>query len=447
MSLPPALPLPSALQTLLWIMRPTQYMRWARKLHGDAFTITIPGYTISLFSAPAAIRTIFAARPEQMHAGTFNRVLRSTVGDSSVLLLDGTEHIRERKLLLPSFHGARMRFYGETMAEVTRRQLATWRTGATFALHPHAQAITLEIILRTVFGADEGAQLHALRNQIHRTMGGGESRLSLLAMLAVMDHPGREARAPWRWLLGSRERTDAMLHAQIAARRSDPRSADRSDVLAMLLQARDEQGRGMTDQEMRDELITALAAGHETTATSLAWAFERILATRAVHNRLRDEIRELGASPDPERLAALPYLDATVKEILRLRPVLPAVGRVLQEPCTLQGYEMPAGSNVAACIYLAHLNPEVYPDPEAFQPDRFLGVQPDPASWLPFGGGTRRCIGAAFAQYELKIVLGTILGSCELELAQRAPARVVRRAITYWPEGGTRVRLRSSNVA
>lgn len=441
MSLPPSAPLPSPLQTLFWILRPTHYMRWCQRHYGDAFRVTIPPYTVSLFSHPDAIRTIFAARSDDMHAGTFNRVLRTTVGDASVLLLDGREHIRERKLLMPSFHGARMRLYGETMADITRRRLATWRRGETFALHPHAQEITLDIILRTVFGADEGAELHALRTQIQHMMGSGESRLSLLALLAVMDHPGRETRAPFRWLLGDRRPTDALLRAQISARRNDPRSAERTDVLAMLLQARDEDGQGMSDQELRDELVTALTAGHETTATSLAWAFERILATPVVHARLRDEVRALGASPDPERLAALPYLDATVKEVLRLRPVIPAVGRVLQKPYTLHGYDMPAGSNVAACIYLAHLNPEVYPEPDAFKPERFVGVQPDPVHWLPFGGGTRRCIGAAFAQYEMKIVLGTILGSCDLQLAQPAPAKVVRRAVTYWPEGGTRVRL------
>lgn len=211
----------------------------------------------------------------------------------------------------------------------------------------------------------------------------------------------------------------------------------------MMLQARDDTGAGMTDPELRDELMTALAAGHETTATSLAWAFERLLSHPEVLVRLQDELQRAGgAEASPEALAALPYLDATVKEVMRLRPVIPLVGRVLQKPFRLGGYDLPAGTTVAANIFLAHRNPDVYPEPELFRPERWLGVQPDPASWLPFGGGLRRCIGAAFALYEMKIVLATILSSCEFELAQRTPARIMRRAITFWPEGGTRVRLK-----
>jgi cytochrome P450 len=442
MALPPSPPLPSPLQTLLWVRYPTQFMERARGRYGSAFTVHLPPFRIALFSDPEAIRTVFSAKQDDMHAGRFNRVLRVLVGSSSVLLLDGTEHMRHRKLLMPSFHGERMRYYGGTMAEITRRSIAQWPTGEAFALHTHTQEITLQVILRTVFGADEGAQLTALHDQIKRLLAPAEARFSVVPLIYLSTHEEAEKRAPWKWLLAQRDRVDAMLYRQIAARRRDPENARRTDVLAMLLQARDEAGQGMTDRELRDELVTALAAGHETTATSLAWAFERILATPAVHDRLRDEVRALGRDPDPEALAALPYLDATVKEVLRLRPVIPIVGRELRKPYTLSGYDLPVGTNVAACIYLAHRDPIVYPEPDAFRPERFLGVQPDPASFLPFGGGMRRCVGAAFAMYEMKVVMGTILASCDLELAQAEPARVVRRAITFWPEGGTRVRVK-----
>jgi cytochrome P450 len=436
------MPLPRALQTLLWIRYPTEVMDYCRKHYGSAFTLELPPFRLVLISDPEAIRTIFAAKSDDMHAGQFNRILRVLVGDSSVLLLDGPEHMRHRKLLMPSFHGERMRFYGDTMAEITRRTIAQWPHGTPFALHTHTQEITLQIILRTVFGADEGAQLHELRDQIKRLLAPAESKLSFVPLIWLSEHAAAEKQLPWRWLLRRRDRVDELLYRQIAARRRDPASAERKDVLAMLLQARDEDGAGMTDRELRDELVTALAAGHETTATSLAWAFERILSHPEVHAKLQAEVRALGPEPDPERVAALPYLDATIKEVLRLRPVIPVVGRVLQKPYTLAGQALPAGTSVGACIYLAQRDPAVYPEPEAFKPERFLGVQPDPASWLPFGGGIRRCVGAAFAQYEMKIVMATILATCELELAQTSPAKVTRRAITFWPAGGTRIRVR-----
>jgi cytochrome P450 len=267
-------------------------------------------------------------------------------------------------------------------------------------------------------------------------------------MVYLSTRPQLESRIPFKWMLQARNDTDALLYHQIAARRVDALAGKRNDVLAMLMQARDEDGQPMTDRELRDELMTALGAGHETTATALAWAFERILSTPTVYARLRAEVDAAGgADASPARLAALPYLDATVKEVLRLRPVVPVVGRVLQTATKIAGYDLPAGTAVGACIYLAHRNPEVYPQPEEFRPERFLGAQPDPASWLPFGGGIRRCIGAQFATYELKIVLGTLLGACDFTLAQRTPAKVFRRAITFWPEGGTRVRVVRRGVA
>jgi cytochrome P450 len=439
--MPPGPPLPTAVQTLLWIRRPVPFMTWCRRRYGSTFVIRLPPFELVSFSDPEPIRAIFASKGDDMHAGGVNRILRVLVGESSVLLLDGPEHMRQRKLLLPSFHGERMRYYGATMQEITRHAIAAWPREGTFALHPQAQDITLQIILRTVFGAEEGSQLTDLSEQIKRMLSSAESRLVLLPVLYLSEHPEVEGRAPWKWFLRDRNRTDETLYRQIALRRAEG-STGRQDILAMLLEARDEAGQPMTDGELRDELMTALAAGHETTATSLAWAFERILSHRHVHERLKSEVRDAGGVAAPqEKLASLPYLDATIKEVMRLRPVIPIVGRVLQKPCRLGGYDLPAGATVAANIFLAQRNPDVYPEPEAFRPERFLDVQPDPASWLPFGGGIRRCIGASFALYEMKIVLGTILAHCDLELAQPAPARIVRRAITFWPEGGTRVRM------
>jgi cytochrome P450 len=446
MALPPVLPLPMPLQTLLWIRRPTQVMEYAHLLYGKMFRVKLPSFDLALTADRDAIRTIFAAKPDEMHAGRFNRILRSLVGDSSVLLLDGGEHMHRRKLLLPSFHGERMRFYGNTMAEITRTIMATWREGEAFALHKHTQEITLQIILRTVFGADS-ASLDDLNLRIKRMMSRNDKPMSLVPLLYLANHPERQQQVPWRWLLKQREHTDELLYALIRNARADSSSQDaRKDVLAMLLKARDENGEGLDDKDLRDELMTALAAGHETTATSLAWAVERLLANPAAYHNVRDEVRALGPDPDPERLVALPYFDALIKEVLRMRPVLPLVGRVLMKPYTLAGYDLPAGTSVGACIYLAQRNPDVYPEPEAFRPERFLKGSPDPSAWFPFGGGLRRCIGASFALYEMKIVLGTMLAQCDFELAQPSPVRIVRRAITFSPEGGTRVRVRNLDL-
>jgi cytochrome P450 len=419
-------------------------MQWCRRRYGPTFVFRLPPYDIVSLSDPESIRTIFAAKGHEMHAGAVNRVLRVVVGDSSVLLLDGPEHMRHRKLLLPSFHGERMRHYGATMQEITRRAIEAWPAGEAFALHPHAQDITLQIILRTVFGTDEGSQLTVLSDQIKRMIAPAESGGVILPMIYLSGHPEAETRAPWKWLLRDRNRTDKTLRRQIALRREEGPTG-RQDILAMLLEARDEAGQPMTDRELRDELMTALVAGHETTATSIAWALERILSHPHVLARLKSEVRDAGeVDAEPEKLTSLPYLDATIKEVLRLRPVVPLVGRVLQKPYRLGGYDLPAGTTVAPNIFLAQRNPDVYPEPDAFRPERFLDVQPDPVSWLPFGGGIRRCIGASFALYEMKIVLGTILARCDLELAQPTPARIVRRGITFWPEGGTRVRRAGS---
>jgi cytochrome P450 len=295
--------------------------------------------------------------------------------------------------------------------------------------------------LRSVFGADVGAELSVLSDQIQRLLSVAEYRMILLPVLYLSEHPELEQVAPFKWMLGNRRRTDALLYKKIAARRADPKARERTDVLAMLMHAKDEAGQGMTDVELRDELMTALAAGHETTATALAWAFERILSHPEVYTKLRAEIDAAGGlDARPDAFATLPYLDATIKEVMRLRPVIPIVGRVLQRPYRLGGYDLPAGAMVGACAYLAQRDPATYPDPAAFKPERFLNGQADPAAWLPFGGGIRRCVGAAFALYEMKIVLGTLLATFDLELAQPTPARVVRRAITFYPEGGTRVR-------
>jgi cytochrome P450 len=425
-------------------------MKLSRRRYGPTFTVRIPPRGIAFFTEPEPIRQIFAARADAMHAGEFNAILRAVVGPSSVLLLDEASHMRQRKLLLPPFHGERMRLYGAVMQDATRRSIERWPRDTPFALHPHMQGITLDIILRTVFGVEEGPLHTELHDQLRRLLSLGDVPVSPLVLFLLSSRPERERRAPWSWILRDRDRTDVLVHRQIAARRAEgPRGAERSDVLSLLLEAKDEHGAPMTNDEIRDELVTALVAGHETTATALCWAFERLLSSPRVLDRLLEEIEGAanGSLPAPEDIARLPYLDATIKEVLRLRPVVPVVGRVVKRPETIGGYDFSPGDYVGACIYLAHRNPDTYPDPETFRPERFLDMQPDPAAFLPFGGGLRRCLGAAFAVYEMKIALATILSMVEVKLAQPSPIRVVRRAITFSPENGVRVRAEPRPVA
>jgi cytochrome P450 len=438
--LPPGPPLPSVLQTALWVRRPTEFMQYCLRKYGPTFTIRLPPRDIVFFSEPSAIKQIFAARGDEMHAGEFNRILGPVVGKNSVLLLDEADHMRQRKLLLPAFHGERMRVYASAMQSIAMNDIATWESGKPFSLHPHMQAVTLDIILRTVFGADEG-ELGELRAALKALLGRGELPLSVPLLSFLSARPERETKPWYRWLLADRDRADVLIYQQIASRRADPRAKERTDILALLLEARDAEGEPLTDSEVRDELVTALAAGHETTATALCWTFERVLSSRRVHDRLLAEVDSVSSDglPRAEQVMRLEYLDAVLRETLRLRPIIPVVGRVLNEPATIGGVALDRGTAVAACIYLAHRNKGAYHDPDEFLPERFVGVKEDPNAWLPFGGGIRRCLGAAFAFYEMKIVTATILAQRKLALAQATPARIVRRAITFSPELGTMV--------
>jgi cytochrome P450 len=352
------------------------------------------------------------------------------MGRNSVLLLDGPEHMRQRKLMLPSFHGERMQRYGALMEEIAEREIERWPVGQPFGLRPRTQAITLEIIMRTVFGIEDAERLARLSERLGAMLDiGMQSR----ALAAIAIPPVRKTigRGLWNRFLRLRAAADAEIYDEIARRRQATDIDQRDDVLSILLQAHDEDGRPMTDQELRDELMTLLVAGHETTATTLAWAFDLLLRHPAELERLTAEM-ETGEGTE--------YLDAVIKETLRIRPVVPGVVRVLTAPVQLNGFELPAGVRVAPNIYLTHRRPDVYPEPERFRPERFLGEGgPDTYSWIPFGGGIRRCLGASFALYELKIVIPAILRRVQLRAAAADPERIRRRAITFVPEHDAQV--------
>jgi cytochrome P450 family 135 len=404
-----------------WLVRPQVYAARQRDRYGDVFTARIDPIPWVMLGDPADVRTVFTAGPERTNAGEANEILRPTLGAHSLLLLDGQEHMRERKLMLPAFHGERIERYRDIMREATERAVAAMPAGEDFALRAHTQAITLEVIMRAVFGVQDAAAMARLGAPLKRFVdwAGHPGALAMVALLGF-EHPVVRRLLRERYL----GPVDRELYALIAERRDAPDLAQRNDVLSMLLLARGEDGEPMSDVELRDELMTLLVAGHETTATSLAWAVERL-------------VRHPGGL---ERLAGDPaYVDAVTKEILRLRPVVALVLRRLLEPLEVGGHELPAGTTVAPCILLVHRREDVYPEPDAFRPERFLDQAPGTYSWIPFGGGVRRCLGAAFAQVEMQVVLQTLAESVHLEAVGGAEA-VRRRGITLAPARGGQVR-------
>ncbi|HEY7958322.1 MAG TPA: cytochrome P450 [Polyangia bacterium] len=433
--LPPGPREPAAIQLLEWTYRPLPFLERCARRYGEAFTVRLPGFGAYVYlSSPELIKQVFTGDASLLEAGKGNRILEPLLGMHSVLLLDGAEHLRQRRLLLPPFHGERMQAYAKLMREITCASLDTWPIGTPFSLHPQMQAITLDVILRAVFGLDEGAEMRELAKLLVALFAPPPFLFSFLPLMTT-DLP----LSPYRKFLRLKGEVDRALYAIIAERRRAD-AADRTDILSLLLAARDEEGRPMSDAELRDELVTMIAAGHETTATALSWAFERILATPEVAARLDAELASAcGSDFDPTRAGALPYLDAVIKETLRLRPIIPLVVRQLKEPYQIAGHLLPAGAHVAPCIWLTQRRADLYPDPERFFPERFLDRKIDPYTWLPFGGGIRRCIGMAFAQFEMTIVLATVLGRLRLRLAPGVPVRTVRRSITFAPSGGTRV--------
>ena len=418
-ALPPGPRWPRPWQTAAWISRPGPFLERCRARYGDAFTVRIAGETWVFLSDPEDVKRTFTGDPRLLRAGEANIILRPVVGSRSVLLLDEPQHMIDRKLMLPPFHGERMQRYGEIMEQAAREEIARWPRGEPLALWPRMQAITLEVIVRAVFGVRERGHMDELEARLRRMLDwvASPSRLALLAISG----PDRVERNPrFRRAVDA---VDELLLAEIARRRESDDLAERDDILSMLVQARYEDGSAMGDRELRDELVTLLVAGHETTATSLAWALERLIRHPAALARAREEA-EAGEGE---------YIDAVVKETLRLRPVLPIVVRVLGEAMEFGGRLIPAGASIAPCIYLMHRREDIYPEASRFRPERFLEQPAGTYTWIPFGGGVRRCLGASFALFEMRQVLQTILAAVDLRPSEAAAERVARRAITFTP--------------
>ena len=433
MQLPPGSRAPSLYQGIQFAFRPDRLFDKCARRYGDVFTLRMPiGPPFVFYSAPAAVKEIFTGDETDLCGGAANDVLRPIIGPLSILLLDGAPHERARRLMLPPFHGERMLAYGAVMREITDAAIERWPVGRPFPIQDEMQAITLDVIVRTVFGM-EGARMAELRDLLRRYLAIATHPLLLWPAL----HVDLGAWSPWGRIVRLRRRIDELLRAEFARRRL-PDAPPRDDVLSLLVAARDEEGRPMPDHELSDEMMTLLLAGHETTATSLSWTVHHLVQHPGVVVRLREELATIvGDGPiAPEHVQRLEYLDAVVKESLRLNPVVPDVGRLLTRPMRIAGCDLPAGVGVAPCIYLTHRRADLWPDPHRFDPTRFLGRRPNPYEFFPFGGGVRRCLGMAFSLFEMKVVLAQVLARIELAAVPGYRVRVVRRSITFAPSEG-----------
>jgi cytochrome P450 len=447
---PPSVRGPVALQTLAWAVAPTWLMDRCGERLGETFRLSLgvgkSSRSLVMISDPEAVKTVFTAPGDVAPSAAGSSPIAGVLGRRSVIVLTGPEHMRQRKLLLGPFHGERMREYEEVMVQATEAEMAGWKLGRPMRLGERTQMITLEVIVRAVFGV-EAERMGPLKEAITAVT---EPIQRITFLLSALRRPSDER--PPGAMRRSLERLDGLIYEEIAGRRREGDLGERTDILSLLLQARDEDGEQMTDGELRDELVSLLLAGHETTATSVGWAVERLVRHPEKLERLQGEIDEVG------RIGGK-YMTAVVNETLRVRPVVPIVVRELREELAVGGYRLEKGTYVAPCIYLTNRNPRIYEDPQAFRPERFLEDGPETFSWIPFGGGIRRCIGASFAQVEMKLILGTILS--ELTPVLRGPRLPVprlprarealggrrgrggewmrRRAITLVPGRGVRV--------
>jgi cytochrome P450 family 135 len=420
---------------LRWSFQPLPFMQEGREKYGDNFSVKFMTFErpMVMISEPAAIKALYMERSHGLPPGR-EIILTPIVGPSSLLVTKGAEHLAHRKLMLPPFHGERMRSYQPLVEEIVDREIDSWPLGEKFPIHPRMQAITLEVILKVVFGVADGPRFERLRSVLTQVLEETASPLAQLTGLASRRFGGR---GPWAKFEKQLKLADELLYAEIAEHRASGAYEECEDILSLMMQARFEDGSAMSDSDLRDQLMTLLLAGHETTATALAWTFDLLLRHRGPLQRLRESLE---AGEDD-------YLRAVISESLRLRPVVPLAGRRLSVDLETENLHLPAGTDVTPAIWLAHTRAESYPEPFAFHPERFLEDGPDTYAWIPFGGGIRRCIGAAFAEFEMRIVLREVLTRCELHKASPAPEKIGRRNITLSPRAGTPVVITARHPA
>ncbi|MDZ7965823.1 MAG: cytochrome P450 [Nostoc sp. DedSLP03] len=432
--------MPGVLQWLQWLVRPLEFLDACHQKYGDIFTIRFNNTPVVLFSNPQAIQEVLNADPNLFEVGKDLAVLRPQVGNESLLLLNGSRHRRHRQLLMPPFHGERMRVYGQVICNITEEVIQQWKIGQPFEVRSFMQDISLQVMLRTVFGLKEGPRfqkLASLWTAVLELSSGNPLNTSLLFLPGLQKDLGNWS--PWGRFLRQKEQIDKIIYSEISQRREqfDPTL---TDILSLLMSAIDEAGQHITDVELHDELLTLLLAGNETTAGAMTWALYWIYRTPEVRDKLLHELDTLGPSPDPSAIAKLPYLNAVCQETLRISPVVIIVApRILKSPFKLMGYEFDADTGLAPCIYLTHRQQDIYPEPDRFKPERFLERQFSPYEYLPFGGSNRRCIGFAFAPFQMKLVLATVLSRLQLEVVDQHPIKSERRGVIISPPRGLKM--------
>ncbi|MEB3337270.1 MAG: cytochrome P450 [Leptolyngbyaceae bacterium] len=444
MTSPNSVQTPKFLQKIRWVFDPIGYMETAAQKFPDIFSAKVTGFGGNLIfvNHPQAIQEILTNDRKQYSApGDLNSILQPLLGDYSVIMLEGDRHKRQRQLHTPPFHGERMRSYGELICNLATQAFSSLPINQPFLARTVTQHISLEIIMTTVFGLHEGERYQELKRYLSLMMDLFRSPLTSSLLFFSQLQKDWGAWSPWGGFVRQREQVDRLLYAEIAERQANPHP-DRIDILSLLMAARDEAGNPMTPQELRDELLTLLFAGHETTATAMAWALYWIHRLPEVRNKLLQELATLGKSPDPMSIFRLPYLTAICNETLRIHPVaMLTFPRMVEESVELLGHTLEPGAVVVGCMYLVHQREDLYPDPKQFNPDRFLERQFSPYEFMPFGGGVRRCIGEALALFEMKLVLATILSRYNLALADSQPERPRRRGVTLAPAKGVKMIL------
>jgi cytochrome P450 family 110 len=435
--LPNSITSPSWWQLINWIADPLGFQIRNSQKYGDIFIMRLSGLgTFVIVGNPQAIQEIFNQDAKQFDVGRANALAKPLLGDNSLILMDGDRHRRERKLLMPLFHGQKIQTYAEQICLITEQVASQWQVGQPFVARSAMQKISLEVILQIVFGLSEGDRYQQIKSLLTDWINTIDSplRSSILFLRFLQQDWGTWT--PWSRMKKRQRLVHDLLQAEIEERRTKG-SFESTDVLSLMMGARDENGQAMTDEELRDELLTILFAGHETTATALAWAFYEICQRPDVRDKLLQELNSLGENPAPIEIAQLPYLTAVCQEILRMYPVLPVIfPRITKSPMEIAGYQFDAETTLMPSIYLVHYREDLYPNPQQFKPERFFERQYSLFEYLPFGGGNRRCLGYSLAQLEMKLVLATVLSKYQLALAEDKPVKLQRRGFTLAPKGG-----------
>lgn len=435
---------PAWWQMLQWIIDPIAFQqRWAKK-YGDLFTISLwnDDDNIVVISNPSIIQEIFNQDPKQFDIGRGNQIVAPLVGQNSLLLLDGDRHKRERKLLMPSFHGERLQTYAQQICEITEEVANQWQEGQPLIARTIMQDITLEVIIQVVFGLRKGERYQKIKPLLAAMLNMTDSPLSSSILFLQFLQKDLGSWSPWGKLKHRQQEVRGLLQAEIEERRNKNEAG--KDILSLMQAARDENGEALSDLELKDELMTLLFAGHETTATMLAWAFYEIHKSPEVREKILQELDSLGENPNPMQIAQLSYLSAVCQETLRMYPVIPVIfPRITKTPMKIGGYNFDTEIVLMPSIYLVHYREDLYPQPQEFKPERFLERQYSPSEYIPFGGGNRRCLGYALALLEMKLVIGTILSHYQLALVENKPVKIQRRGVTLAPAGGIPLVLQS----